>query len=178
MTDFAASYGASLYSLCKDENITEQVKGDLALVNSLLTEDYLKLLDCPMIDLKKRIALVHEAFSDNVCEYVLNFLKLLTEKKAVYTFYDCAGKFEKLYNKDNNIETAVAVTAVPMSDELLEKLSEKLSALLNKTVIVKNKVDDAMIGGLVVRFADTQIDSSVKTRLDAIRNQISGRMVR
>ena len=82
-----------------------------------------------------------------------------------------------MYNKDNNIEIVTAVTAVPMSDELKEKLADKLSGLINKTVVVHSKTDSTMIGGLVVRFSDTQIDSSVKSRLESIKNQISGRMV-
>ena len=177
MTDFAASYGASLYSLCKDEGKTDLVHNQLNELEPLLSDEYKALLDSPMIDLEKRLSLVDEAFSGKVCEYVLNFLKLLTEKKAVYKFGECARRFEAMYNKDNNIEIVTAVTAVPMSGELKEKLADKLSGLINKTVVVHSKTDSTMIGGLVVRFSDTQIDSSVKNRLESIKNQISGRMV-
>lgn len=177
MTDFAASYGASLYSLCKDDEITGRVYSELKELVPLLDEKYCALLDSPMIPLEKRLSLADEALSGRVCEYVQNFIKLLTEKKALYKFGECVKSFEAMYNKDNNIEIVTAVTAFPMTDELKDKLSKKLSGLINKKVVVNNKTDSTMIGGLVVRFSDTQIDSSVKSRLESIKSQIGGRMV-
>ena len=68
MTDFAASYGASLYSLCKDEGKTDLVHNQLNELEPLLSDEYKALLDSPMIDLEKRLSLVDEAFSGKVCE--------------------------------------------------------------------------------------------------------------
>lgn len=175
MTDFATLYGLSLYSLCKEENMTETAKENLALVSYVLGENpqYIKLLDSPMIKKDERCSLIDDAFKDKVSEYVLNFLKLLAEKNAVSKFSACEKAFIRQYNEDNNIETAVAVTAAPLDDELKEKLTEKLGKLTGKKVQLENQVDKSVIGGLVVRFSNTQIDASINTKLKSIKKQLS-----
>lgn len=180
MTDFALSFGLSLYTLCKEDNVADKAKEDLNLISFVLKEnpDYIKLLDSPMINKIQRCSLIDDAFSQYISEYVLNFLKLLTEKRAMHKFADCEKAFTKQYNEDNNIETAVAVTAVPLSDELKEKLTEKLAKLTNKTILLENNVDSNVIGGLIVRFSNSQIDASIKSRLNDIGNLISGRVIK
>jgi len=180
MTDFALSYGMSMYSLCKEENLTNEVKDDLNLISNILNEnpEYVKLLDSPMINKVQRCSLIDDAFSQHVNEYTLSFLKILTEKRAMYKFNACEKVYTKQYNEDNNIETAVAVSAVPLSDELKARLTEKLSKLTNKTVLLENHVDSNVIGGLIVRFSNSQIDASIKSRLNDIGNLISGRVMK
>lgn len=180
MTDFALSYGLSLYSLCKEENMTDKAKEDLCLVSKVLNEnpEYIKLLDSPMINKNERCGLIDVAFSQYVSEYVLSFLKILAEKRAMHSFAACEKAFVKQYNDDNNIETAVAVTAVPLSDELKQRLTDKLSALTSKKVILENNVDSSVLGGLIVRFSNSQIDASVKHRLTAIKDQLSGGVIK
>ena len=98
MTPFSITYANSLFSLADEEQKSEAVLNDMQTVSEVLSENptYALLLDSPTIRREERIALIDEAFS-SADEYVLNFLKLLCEKKAVHLFGECF-KFNSFFN--------------------------------------------------------------------------------
>ncbi len=67
---------------------------------------------------------------------------------------------------------AVAATAQPMNDEQIAALKEQLQQVTGLKVRLQTKVDESLLGGLVVRVGDRMIDASVASRLNAIRDQL------
>ena len=67
---------------------------------------------------------------------------------------------------------AEVVTSEPLSQALEEKLRAKLAAKSGKEVVINKKVDKSMIGGIIVRFDDREIDASLRKRLDDLRKSI------
>ena len=68
---------------------------------------------------------------------------------------------------------AVAITAVPLSDEMLTRLQEILSKSSGKNVQLKNEIDTGIIGGVFVKAGDKVIDGTIKNRLEQIQRQMS-----
>ena len=63
------------------------------------------------------------------------------------------------------------------SPALREKLINKLSSVSGKSIILHEKQDKTILGGIVLRYGNTEIDSSVKSKLDKIRSQIDSAIV-
>ena len=106
----------------------------------------------------------------SVHPYVLNFVKILTEKGYIKHFTDCCAYFRQQYNQDNGILTVTAVTKLPLSDELRKKLSDKISAITDKTVDLVCKVDPDVLGGVRLDFDGKSVDGTVRHRLEDIRS--------
>lgn len=174
MKSFSKTYALSFFALCVEENLTETVMEDIKTVLEVFTEnkEYSSLLDSPVVPLEERLSLIDEAF-EVLHEYVRNFIKILCEKKNTYMFTSCAKEFEKLYNKHNNIEKITVVTAVSMDESLIKKLKEKLETKMGKNIILQQKVDPSIIGGIVLRTENSQTDASVRARLEKIRTELS-----
>jgi len=175
MTDFACNYGGALYSLAEETGKTSEILEDLNLVESVLgaNGEYVKLLDTPSVTAEEKGGLIDAAFGGRVNEFTLNFIKILSDKRAVRTFFDCKKEFTKQYNKANNIENAVVITATEISTETKTRIKEKLEKMTGKKIILENKIDKGIIGGMVIRMANKQMDASVKTKLDELLGQIS-----
>lgn len=174
MTEFSTLYGGSLYALAEQEAVTEQVLADLALVASATDAHpaYVTLLDTPTVPLEEKRALLEAAFGKHVHPYTLNFLKILAEKRQMRSFAAVRQSFITKYNADRGIEEAVAITAVPLSEKLSLKLTEKLAAMTGKKIVLENKVDPSILGGFKVRLGNKQIDASMRSRLQALEAQI------
>lgn len=174
MKSLTTVYSASLFSLADEENSLPEIMEELLSLRSVFLEntDYAPLLDSPTVSLSSRLSLIDEAFGDT-SEYVRNFIKILCEKKCTHLFPDCVKNFEKLYNKKYNIENVTVITAAPISEALRERLCKKLSDDLGKKVILNLKVDESILGGLIVRTENSQTDASVRARLDALKTQLS-----
>lgn len=174
MKSFSLTYAHSLFSLAEDENLTEKIYEELSGLSEIFREnsDYAVLLDSPTLPVSRRLELIDEAFV-GLGEYVLNFIKILCEKKCVHLFPDCVKEYQKLYNKKNNIENVTAITAVPLSDELCKKLIAKLEKESGKKIKLELKVDKSILGGIVLRTENSQTDASLRARLDSIKVQLS-----
>lgn len=85
------TYGASLYDLAKDEGMSREILVDLAGIVSLFNEHpaYVKILDSPQIERDDLMEILNEDFLGKVNRYVLNFLKLLSEKHSVHHIGEC-----------------------------------------------------------------------------------------
>ena len=170
MTQAANTYAQALYDLAKDEGLGKTVLEELTVLKAVFSEtpQYSKLLSAPDIPKQERCDVLDEAFRGKVHPYVLNFLKILTEKGYIRQFPDCCDTYRSFYNEDNGILVVKAVSAVALSAEQTQKLTAKLETVTGKTVDLHSSVDPAMLGGLRLNYDGKQVDGTVKTKLDAI----------
>ena len=141
MKSAAITYAHSLFSLAEEENKEQVIFEELTELSRIFKEnpDYTVLLDSPTVNVSERCKLIDEAFSE--CgEYVKNFLKILCEKKYIHIFSECVKEYEKQYNKKLGIEKVTAITAVPLSDELREKLIKKLEKDSRRAFVSANRL--------------------------------------
>lgn len=174
MKSFSLTYAEALFALCNEEGKADAVMEELSQLSNVIAEnrEYAVILDSPTISLEERLSLIDTAFK-GAEEYVINFIKILCEKKCVHLLTDCVKQYEKIYNKERNIESVTVITAVPLSDSLREKLTAKLEKESGKKIILDLKVDKSLLGGIVLRTENSQTDASVRARLEAVRKALT-----
>lgn len=174
MKSLSLTYAHSLFSLAEDEGLTEKIYEELRSLSEIFSEnkEYIALLDSPSIPVAKRFELIDEAF-ETYMEYVTNLIKILCEKRRVFLFTDCIKEYEKLYNEKLGIKRVTAITATPLSEKLKKKLIDKLEKEWGKKIDLTEKVDESILGGIILRTDNSQTDASVRTRLDLIKSQIA-----
>ena len=59
-----------------------------------------------------------------------------------------------------------------MSERQLEALKNKLDLITGKNVVLENRVDRSVIGGVSVRMTDIQLDGSIKNKLESFRESL------
>ena len=173
-------YGAALYTLAKSEGENGPVNylQTLRAIDSLFREqpEYGKLLDSPAIMTEKRLRLIDDACG--TCEQnILNFIKILCEKHALYQLHACVTAFVKRYNEEHSVTEATCVTAREMTQAQHEALYRRLCDITGGEVQLTVKVDPALIGGIVLLVNGRQLDGSVKTRLDTFRSRLAETIV-
>lgn len=174
MSMIADNYAQALYSLAKDDGISELVLSQIEVLrDSFLQEpNYLRLLGSYNMNKNERSAIIDEAFRDKVHPYVLNFLKLLTQKGYARVFPDCVKAYRCAYNEDNGIVSVLAVTAVALTKEQAARLTEKLEQVTKKRVLLENKVDASCLGGVRLDYDGKRLDGTIINRLDAISGML------
>ena len=172
MTEVANTYGQALYDLARDKGLSQKLLEELtALDQSLRAEPgFVQLLSAPTIPKEERVQILDSSFRGKLHPYVLNFLKILTEKGYMKHFGDCCKMYRQQYNRDNGIVTVTAYTAIALSDELRQKLTAKLSTVTGKTIELDCRIDPETLGGVRLDFDGRQIDGTVRRRLEDIRS--------
>ncbi len=175
MTQAGSVYGQALYVLALEESITGKILDELTVLNGCFREnpDFIRLLSSPNLSKQERCGILDDSFRGKVHPYVLNFLKLLTEKGYVKHFHECCEAYEEQYNQDNGIARVTAITAVTLTPDQAEKLTGKLSRATGKQIKLTNKVDPGVLGGVRLDYDGKRLDDTVAHRLDAIRSLLN-----
>ena len=148
MSQVASTYANALYSLAREENAEDQMLRQLDALQTAFSQEpaFIGLLSAPELPKQERCRILDDSFREKVHPYVLNFMKLLTEKGYMRHFSDCCKEFHDHYNRDHGILPVRVMSAVPMSSEQTEKLKAKLSAITGKTVELRCKIDPSPPG--------------------------------
>ena len=172
MTQTGSIYGESLYSLAAEENLTKAILDELMVLKQSFAEepDFIRLLNAPNLSKAERCAILDNSFRSKLHPYVLNFMKILTEKGYMRHFADCCDAYRNCYNRDNGILVVTAVSAIPLTAAQEEKLRQKLASITGKTIELVSKVDPDCYGGLRLSYDGKSIDDTVAHRLDAMRS--------
>ena len=107
-------------------------------------------------------------YGDKLSKEVLNFIKILVDKRRVRYLLDIASEFEKMVLDYKGIVKALAYSSVKLSDEKIKKLEEKLSQQTGKTVEIENRIDESLLGGVMIKFNDVVVDGTLKGKLKSL----------
>ena len=175
MTQIGSVYGEALYELALSENQIEEIRGQmLALDESFQQEpDFLRLLCSPNLSKQERCQILDDSFRGKLHLYLLNFLKILTEKGYIKQFSSCCEMFTQLYNRDHNIVSVTAVTAVALNPKQTEALTQKLTRITGKNILLRNRVNPACLGGVRLDYDGQRLDGTVKNHLDRLREMLN-----
>ena len=172
MTQTGSVYGEALYDLALSEGLSEAILKELTVLSgSFKSEpDFIRLLGTPSLSKQERCQILDDSFRGKVHPYVLNFLKILTEKGYMRHFGHCCDTYRSLYNRDNGILVVTAVTAVPLTEDQQQRLSEKLASITGKKIELINRIDPNCLGGIRLDYDGKRLDDTVEHRLNAIRS--------
>ena len=170
MTQAANTYAQALYGLARDEGLGATVLEELSALKKIFAEipQDSKLLPAPDVPKQERCGILDEAFRGKVHPYVLNFLKILTERGYIRQFPQCCDAYRSFYNEDNGILVVKVQSAVPLTGEQTEKLTAKLETTTGKRIDLHCTVDPAVLGGLRLSYDGKLVDGTVRSRLDTI----------
>ena len=174
MSQIGTNYAQALYSLAKEENASGQILEQMDILSESFSQepDFIKLLAAPNISKEERCRILDDSFRGRVHPFVLNFLKLLTEKGYIRHFHDCCRSYREQYNEDNGIICVRVITAVALTEIQKARLTEKLQTITGKTIHLKTRVDPTVLGGVRLDSASKQVDGTVQNRLDSVRRML------
>lgn len=179
MKNLEQQFARAMFELATESGEYETVREELHLVEDVLKENptYKTLLDTPAVVCEEKLALVEEAFASLSSENVKNLLKLLTERRECHIFSSIVRQFDALVDEALGILRVEAVTAFAMTDVQKNALSEKLTKLTHKTIVLSNTINPEVLGGVLLRYGEVQLDGTLKSRLDALSESIGSVIV-
>jgi F-type H+-transporting ATPase subunit delta len=104
---------------------------------------------------------------------LINFLELLAEKHRVPVIYRIERGFNALWAKENKRLGVTVTSAVELDPEIAERIGAEIEKQTGNKVELESRVDDGIIGGLVVQVGNMVLDASVRNRLEKLRKSIA-----
>ncbi|MBR2300167.1 MAG: ATP synthase F1 subunit delta [Alphaproteobacteria bacterium] len=172
----AYQYALSLLNAAQEQGKIEQVYGDvLKLQNAFKDEAILKNINSPILrqtQKKELISLMVNTLKLNVL--TKNFLYVLADNKRFDALNAVLEAFEDINLKKNGVTKVLVETAEPLSPTQEKKLKEGLEKKLKKDVILSYKLNENLLGGLILYYDSVQIDDSIKSKLKTMEQMMKG----
>ena len=106
---------------------------------------------------------------------IIKFIGTLAINGRLNIVNNIIDEFLKKLAHERGELTAEITTAVPISKEINKSIIKEISKLTKiKTIELNEKIDESLIGGLVLRMGSTMIDSSIKTKLSTLKMIMKG----
>ena len=174
----ARRYAKALFAVGKDDGKLEDYNDALQGLNEIFASDVglADALTNPLYPMDVREKVMEGIVASMGVDKVMgNFLNLLVEKKRADVLPDIAEEFQIMVDEENNVSHGSVVSAVELSDELQAKVQATLEKLTGKTVELTPSVDPSIIGGIIAKVGDLELDGSIRTQLAGLKDSIKGR---
>lgn len=173
VSGMAGRYATALFELARDEKALDAVKADLDRFDALLAEsdDLRRLVRSPVFSSDEQLKAVTAVLAKSgIGGIAANFVRLAAQNRRLFAVSDMVKAFRKLLARHRGEISADVTVAEKLSDTHLGALKDALKSITGgKDVDLNVKVDPAIIGGLVVKLGSRMVDTSLRTKLNAIK---------
>ncbi len=171
-----ARYAKSLIDLSTEQNVLEEIKNDMVLFEQVVDDnsELEAILKNPIVPLDKKLGILKDVFGAKVHQITNSFLKLVVNKGRSAILFDTAKQFVAQYNAIKGIVTAEVTSAIALTEaskaEVVNLVKKEMGA---NEVIVKEKVDEKLIGGFILKVGDKQFDASIASGLNKLKKEFA-----
>lgn len=167
-------YALALFELARDAKTIDPIKADLDRFDALIASvaDLERLVRSPVFTSDEQGRAIAAVLDQaEIRGLAANFLKLVTANRRLFAVRDIIKAFRTLVAKHKGEVTAEVRVAEPLDDKHREAIAAALKSVTGgKNVDLTVKVDPAIIGGLVVKLGSRMVDTSLRTKLNAIKH--------
>jgi F-type H+-transporting ATPase subunit delta len=167
-------YAKALYDLAKDNQKVEKIEEEIQQIKDHFHGDtqLAKVLSQPRVHENEKLGILTKVFEGRISEEILGLITVILRKNRQQLLNQVFFEYLQLVKKGKNVSTAFITTAVPLSDEVKNKIHEKLKNTLNRDVEIQVNVNEELLGGMRVQIDHMVLDRSIKGRLDELKKAL------
>lgn len=167
----AYRYAKSLVDLATDKGVVEEVNKDMAFLKSVSDENrqLMKVMANPIVRHDIKLKVLKKIFENNVHPVTFSILNILTRKNREALIVSIAEEFQKIYNQQKDIEVATVTTVEPLTEAQRDEFKKVIAEATGKMVQLVEQTDDSLIGGYVLKVGDSQVDTSIRKKLNNLK---------
>ena len=175
VVQIATRYATALLEESQRMGVLEETFHDLKTVDQIVkgSHDLYLMLKSPIVNEGRKRKALESIFEDNVGELTLKFLTLLVRKKREGYLMNIISAFYSAYNDLKNIKEVVLISASPLSEAMESGIVTMIQSQLDANSLdIKKSVDPGLLGGFVIKIDDKVFDTSLNSKLNALRREL------
>ena len=168
----AGRYATALFELALEQRALDQVAVDLDRFNEALDafDDLLRLVKSPVFSAEEQgralAAILEELKIEGLTR---NFLLLAAKNRRLFATPDMIRAFRAMLARHRGEMSATVTAAAKLTESQVTALRQALKAALGKEIMLEERVDPGVLGGLVVKVGSRMVDTSLRTKLNSLK---------
>jgi F-type H+-transporting ATPase subunit delta len=171
----ARIYAKALFDIGLEEQAVGQIYDDLHAVHAAIGEldpELRAFFNMPQLRREDKRRILKLAFEDKVGRPVLGLLLLLVQMRREPLLDNVVEEFDHYRDQHEGRVQASVTTARKMDPDLAEALRAALEQRTRKTVVLNERVDPEVLGGIRVSLGDSVLDGTVRRGLQDMRRRL------
>lgn len=173
--EVAKTYAHALLLSVVEKGMVDKAYDQFLSLKELVAKDksLVNFLSAPQVLDGNKLSLVRDVFSSRMEKLFVEFLVVLVNKNRVNFLPEVIDEFARLVEAERGIGRVTVISAVELNDGERAKLKEKLHNKTKLEIILEEKVDPSIIGGMIIIVHNEIIDGSVSHGLNAVEEQLT-----
>jgi F-type H+-transporting ATPase subunit delta len=174
MNEAARVYAEALFDVAKEKGKLDAVNAELAQFADALSGDreLQTFFFSPYFSSAEKVEGLRRAVSGADAEFV-NFLELLIEKQRMPEIFRIRRRFEEMWKKENRRIDVTVTSAVELDPSVVGKIGEEIERQTGQKVELASRVDEEILGGVVLQVGNMVLDASIRSRLEKLRKSVA-----
>ncbi len=167
----AYRYAKALIDLANEKGVVKEVNKDMSFFEKICNENsnFVAVMANPIVRHDKKLKILNAIFENNINPVTFSIFNVLTRKNREKLIYSISKEFQKIYNLQNGIQKVTVTTVEELTLKQKHEFIRLIEEATKMKVELEEKIDQSLIGGYVLRVGDTQIDTSVKKKLNELK---------
>ena len=170
-------YASALYDLASEKKLVDVVLYDLLFIQSMIknNKDLKLVIKSPLIKSNDKLEILQKILkSKNPNELSSTFLKVLSKNKRFQKTLDIISQFKNINAQKRGDVLADITSAEKLSNEQQDNIKEQLRTILGDKLSLSYKVDEQIIGGLIIKVGSKMIDTSLSNKINKLKIAMKG----
>jgi F-type H+-transporting ATPase subunit delta len=174
MPEAARVYAEALFEAGKDKGKLDALQSQLGQFTDVVdrNQDLQVFLFSPYLSSAEKQEGLGRAISGAEPE-LTNFLELLVEKHRMPEIFRIRRQFDELWKKENRRLDVTVISAVELDQSVVDKIGQEVERQTGEAVELSSRVDDGILGGIVLQVGNMVLDASIRSRLEKLRKTVA-----
>jgi F-type H+-transporting ATPase subunit delta len=167
-------YARALFEIARAEGTLDEVEDELfRFARSYESSDALRTtLTDDNLPAEKRQAIVEDLLDGKATTTTVQLVAMVVGSGRGRDLPAIVDSLVERASSAKQLDVAEVRTAVPLTDDQLDRLKAALENATGKSLNLKATVDPSVVGGIVATVGDTVIDDTVRTRIDQLKSRL------
>jgi F-type H+-transporting ATPase subunit delta len=172
--DATRVYAEALFEVARDKGKLDAVRDDLAQFADALDADreLQVFFFSPYFSSEEKRDGLKRAVSGADPE-LINFLELLIEKHRMPEIFRVRRQFEELWKREKRRIDVTVTSAVELDPAVVSRIGEEIGRQTGQEVELASRVDEEILGGVVLQVGNMVLDASIRNRLEKLRKSVA-----
>src|SRR5262245_13058620 len=170
----ARVYAEALFEVARDKGKLDAIGEELGqFADAVSGERELQVfLFSPYFSSAEKIDGLHRAVTGADPELV-NFLELMVEKHRMPEIFRIRARFAQLWKQENKRLDVTVTSAVELDPAVVDEVGAAVERQTGQKVELASRVDDGILGGIVLQVGNMVLDASIRSRLEKLRKSVA-----
>lgn len=174
MADVSRVYAEALFEVGRDKGKLDSLQQQLGEVADAVdrNRDLQVFFFSPYLSSAEKQEGIARAISGAEPELV-NFLELLVDKHRMTEIFRIRREFDEFWKHENRRIDVTVTSAVELDPSVVEKIGQEVERQTGEKVDLSSRVDNDILGGIVLQVGNMVLDASIRSRLEKLRKSVA-----